>query len=203
MAQTCPQCQSKPAMRPTTARIAAALRTAAASGQGAPTAGPAPAVPPPRAAAPPGPQARRPCRPSSSTPPAGRSPIGSPGSPRSCSSSASSSPGSVFLRFRQYVCDGLWHGWMWLSHDPLDRDHCLSGARRAGWDRLPISQTCRTSTVMMIATIVNVVLVLIAFIDKPGGSGIGWGFGAIVGLIAALVAAAPSRFRSCAPRRCS
>ena len=44
---------------------------------------------------------------------------------------------------------------------------------------------------MMIATIVNAVLVLIAFIDKPGGSGIGWGFGAIVGLIAALVAAAP------------
>jgi high-affinity Fe2+/Pb2+ permease len=48
---------------------------------------------------------------------------------------------------------------------------------------------------MMIATIVNAVLVVIAFLDKPGGlgtgSGIGWGFGAVVGLVAALVAAAP------------
>ena len=45
---------------------------------------------------------------------------------------------------------------------------------------------------MMAATIVNAVLVIIAFIDKPGGGGgVGWGFGAILGLIAALVAAAP------------
>jgi hypothetical protein len=65
----------------------------------------------------------------------------------------------------------------------------------AGWDKLPISQDVPHVTVMMIATIVNAVLVLIAFIDKPGGlgtgSGVGWGFGAIVGLIAAIVAAAP------------
>ena len=38
---------------------------------------------------------------------------------------------------------------------------------------------------MMVATIVNLVLVFIAFIDKPGGSGVGWGFGAFLGLIAA------------------
>jgi hypothetical protein len=44
---------------------------------------------------------------------------------------------------------------------------------------------------MMSATIVNLVLVVIAFIDKPGGSGVGWGFGAVLGLIAAAVAAAP------------
>jgi hypothetical protein len=61
----------------------------------------------------------------------------------------------------------------------------------AGWDKLPISQDVPHLTVMMIATIVNAVLVLIAFIDKPGGSGVGWGFGAILGLVAALVAAAP------------
>lgn len=44
---------------------------------------------------------------------------------------------------------------------------------------------------MLVATIVDAVLTLIAFIDKPGGSATGWGFGAVVGLIAAIVAAAP------------
>ena len=44
---------------------------------------------------------------------------------------------------------------------------------------------------MMVATIVNLVLVFIAFIDKPGGSGVGWEFGAFLALIAAIVAAAP------------
>ena len=46
---------------------------------------------------------------------------------------------------------------------------------RAGWDTLPMSQEVPHLTVMMIATIVNAVLVLIAFIDKPGGSGMDGG----------------------------
>jgi hypothetical protein len=44
---------------------------------------------------------------------------------------------------------------------------------------------------MLVGTVVSAVLTLIAFIDKPGGGGVGWGFGAVVGLIAAIVAAAP------------
>ena len=45
---------------------------------------------------------------------------------------------------------------------------------------------------MLLATInvINLVLVLIAFLDK-GASGIGWRYGAVIGLIAAIVAAAP------------
>ncbi len=62
---------------------------------------------------------------------------------------------------------------------------------RAGWDRLPISTNIPHLTVMMVATIVNLVLVFIAFVDKPGGSGVGWEFGAFLALIAAAVAAAP------------
>lgn len=66
---------------------------------------------------------------------------------------------------------------------------------RAGWDRLPISQDVPHLTVMMVATIVNVVLVLIAFFDKPtvpiNGVSVGWSFGAVLALIAAIVAAAP------------
>ncbi len=62
---------------------------------------------------------------------------------------------------------------------------------RAGWDRLPVSATIPHLTVMMSATIVNLVLVFIGFIFKPGGSGVGWEFGAFLALIAAIVAAAP------------
>ncbi len=62
---------------------------------------------------------------------------------------------------------------------------------RAGWDELPISAHIPHLSVMMVATIVNLVLVFIAFIDKPGGSGVGWEFGAFLALIAAVVAAAP------------
>ncbi len=62
---------------------------------------------------------------------------------------------------------------------------------RAGWDELPISTKIPHLTVMMVATIVNLVLVFIGFIFKPGGSGVGWQFGAFLALIAAIVAAAP------------
>ena len=64
-------------------------------------------------------------------------------------------------------------------------------ALRAGWEQLPVSANLPHLTVMLVATIVNLVLVLIAFLDKPGGSGVGWEFGAFLGLIAAIAAAAP------------
>jgi hypothetical protein len=86
--------------------------------------------------------------------------------------------------------NGLWHGWMWIT---LIISILVVAylVLRAGWDRLPVSQDVPHLTVMLVATIVTAVLTLIAFIDKPGGSGVGWGFGAVVGLIAAFVAAAP------------
>jgi zinc-ribbon domain len=86
--------------------------------------------------------------------------------------------------------NGLWHGWMWITLI-LSIVIIAYLVLLAGWDKLPISQDVPHLTVMLVATIINAVLVLIAFIDKPGGSGVGWGFGAILGLIAALVAAAP------------
>jgi hypothetical protein len=68
-------------------------------------------------------------------------------------------------------------------------------ALRAGWDEIPIGTKIPHVTVMMVATIVNFVLTLIAFIEKPGGAGfgtgIGWDFGAFLGLIASIVAVAP------------
>ena len=62
---------------------------------------------------------------------------------------------------------------------------------RAGWEKLPGGVNVPHLVTMMVATLVNLVLVLIAFIDKPGGSGVGWEFGAVLALIAAVVAAAP------------
>ena len=86
--------------------------------------------------------------------------------------------------------NGLWHGWMYLTLI-LSIVIVAYLVLLAGWDKLPVSQEVPHLTVMMTATIVNAVLVLIAFIDKPGGGATGWGFGAVLGLIAALVAAAP------------
>jgi hypothetical protein len=89
-----------------------------------------------------------------------------------------------------FSVNGLWHGWMYITLI-LSIVIIAYLVLRAGWDKLPISQDVPHLTVMLAATIVNAVLVLIAFIDKPGGGGVGWGFGAVLGLIAALVAAAP------------
>jgi hypothetical protein len=61
----------------------------------------------------------------------------------------------------------------------------------AGWGNLPFAPQVPHLTAMIVATAVNLVLVFIAFIDKPGGSGVGWEFGAFLGLIAAVVALAP------------
>jgi hypothetical protein len=65
---------------------------------------------------------------------------------------------------------------------------------RAGWDQLPVEANLPHLTVMLTVTVINAVLVVIGFVFKPGGfgiSGVGWNFGAFLGLIAALAAAAP------------
>ena len=62
---------------------------------------------------------------------------------------------------------------------------------RAGWDELPGGIDLPHLTTMMAATLVNLIIVFLAFIFKPGGSGVGWEFGAFLALIAAIVAAAP------------
>jgi hypothetical protein len=68
-------------------------------------------------------------------------------------------------------------------------------AIRAGWDEIPLTKKLPHLTLMLLATTVNLVLTVIAFIQKPGGigfsTGIGWDFGAVLGLIASIVAAAP------------
>ncbi len=62
---------------------------------------------------------------------------------------------------------------------------------RAGWDRLPISAKVAHAPVMLLATALNLLLVFIGFLFKPGGVGVGWSIGAWLALIAAIVAVAP------------
>ena len=66
----------------------------------------------------------------------------------------------------------------------------------AGWDDMPFGANLPRTTVMLAATLVNLVLVVVAFLFKPSNAGIsaihvGWSFGAFLGLIAAIAAAAP------------
>ena len=76
---------------------------------------------------------------------------------------------TVSFGFASGSVNGLWHGWMYLTLI-LSIVIIAYLVLLAGWEKLPISQDVPHLTVMMIATIVNAVLVLIAFIDKPGGS---------------------------------
>jgi hypothetical protein len=60
---------------------------------------------------------------------------------------------------------------------------------RAGFEQMPFKLPMAHEPVLLIATVVNLVLVLIGVIDKP--SLWGWSFGGFLALIAAGVAAAP------------
>jgi len=62
---------------------------------------------------------------------------------------------------------------------------------RAGWDKLPISMKLAHNPVMFVASLTNLLLVVLAFILKTGGPGVGWRFGSFLALAAALVAAGP------------
>jgi hypothetical protein len=63
----------------------------------------------------------------------------------------------------------------------------------AGYAELPMRLPVAREMVLLVATGINLLLVLIAFFVKPGGGGlgVGWGFGAFVGLIAAIAAFVP------------
>lgn len=89
--------------------------------------------------------------------------------------------------------DGLWHGWMYVV-----LILCLAIlaflVARAGFQEMPFKLPLSNERTLFLATGVSAVLSILAFVFKPGGmgfTGIGWGFGAFLGLIASVVAAAP------------
>jgi hypothetical protein len=62
---------------------------------------------------------------------------------------------------------------------------------RALFEEMPFKLPFPQETLLFVATAINFLLVLIAFLAKPGGSGVGWRYGAFISLIAAIVAVAP------------
>ena len=79
------------------------------------------------------------------------------------------------------------HGWLWivfiLCLAILAYLVCV-----AGWGNLPFALQVPHLPAMIVATVVNLVIVFFGFIDKPNASGVGWEFGAVLALIAAVVA---------------
>jgi hypothetical protein len=88
--------------------------------------------------------------------------------------------------------DGLWHGWLYIVL-LLSLAIVIYLLMKAGFAEMPIKLPLAEEQFLLIGTTVNAVLVILGFLLKPGGvsSGVGWRFGAFVGLIAAVVAAAP------------
>ena len=89
--------------------------------------------------------------------------------------------------------DGLWHGWMYLVFI-LCLVILVFLVSKASYSEMPFKLPLAEEQLLLYATAINFVLTLLAFVFKPGGigfSGIGWGFGAFLGLAAAVVAAVP------------
>ena len=89
--------------------------------------------------------------------------------------------------------DGLWHGWMYLTLF-ISLAIIAYLIARAGFTEMPFKLPLAEEQLLLIGTVINAVLTVLAFLDKPGGigfQGVGWGFGAILGLVAAIAAAVP------------
>jgi hypothetical protein len=89
--------------------------------------------------------------------------------------------------------DGLWHGYMYI---PLILALAVLAylVMRAGFEEMPFRLPLDHERLLLSATAVIFVLTVISFVFKPSGDGIvsiGWGFGAFISLIAAVVAVAP------------
>jgi len=100
-------------------------------------------------------------------------------------SSAFESPGSA-----SYSGTSL-HGWLWLEFVVA---LLLLGyvVLRAGFPESKISLPIAHERLLIIGTGLQLLLILIAFADIPYGNlGMGWGWAAFIGLLAALAAAAP------------
>jgi len=69
----------------------------------------------------------------------------------------------------------------------------------AGFEELPVRLPLSHQQRLLVASGLNTVLVLLAFLTKPDGTG--WRFGAFAGLLAALIAMAPLVIRAVQARR--
>jgi hypothetical protein len=88
------------------------------------------------------------------------------------------------------------HGYLWIVFI-LALVIVIYEILKAGFEVLPFNLPVGPAQLLLGLTGINLVLVLIAFLLKPGGGSglvgvsVGWGFGAFVGLICAIVAFVP------------
>jgi hypothetical protein len=86
------------------------------------------------------------------------------------------------------------HGWLWLEFI-LALALIAYLVARVAWDTLPVNLPVAHAPLLIVGTAVQLLLILIAFIALPSagvaGASVGWGFGAFLGLLAALVAGGP------------
>jgi hypothetical protein len=83
------------------------------------------------------------------------------------------------------------HGWLWLEFFVALALLAYLGAR-AAWERLPFTVPVAHARLLIAGVCLQLLLVLIAFIDIPYGSaGVGLDWGAFIALLAALAAAGP------------
>jgi hypothetical protein len=106
----------------------------------------------------------------------------------------------VNFGFGSVTVNGLWHGWMYLVLI-VSLAIMVYLVARAGFSEMPFKLPMADAQLLLIATGVNAVLTVLAFLFKPGGGAVGWRFGAFVGLIAALVAAGPTALPAIQARR--
>jgi hypothetical protein len=96
------------------------------------------------------------------------------------------------------------HGYMYITLILSLAIIALIAAEILGLWKIPASTPMAREQVLLIATLINLVLVLIAFLFKPSGLGVvhvGWSWGAFVGLVAAVVAAFPLAWPAIQARR--
>ena len=87
------------------------------------------------------------------------------------------------------------HGWLWLEFLLALALLAYLGAR-AAWETLPVRVPVAHELILAAATGLQFLLIVIAFLARPSTDGLAgysihWGFGAFLGLIAAIVAAGP------------
>ncbi|MGD0699955.1 MAG: hypothetical protein ABSA02_08735 [Trebonia sp.] len=85
------------------------------------------------------------------------------------------------------------HGWLWLEFF-LALVLIAYLVARVAWDKLPFNLPVAHAPLLIVGTALQLLLILIAFIAIPSGGygvSVGWGFGAFVGLLGALVAGGP------------
>src|SRR5580700_3761892 len=81
---------------------------------------------------------------------------------------------SLFLPWYTYSyglgsvsADGLWHGWMYLVF-LLSLAILVYLVARAGFSEMPFKMPISGDQLLLFGSAINLILVVIAFIDKPG-----------------------------------